>query len=73
MVGGCVHKRKKANRRRKRWCRQRSCVTPTESTLNFFGLPTHRRAGPVGHEGLREWVRAGEGRWRRKSEKFVIF
>lgn len=31
----------------------------------LFGLPTYSQAGP-GRKGLRGWVRAGEGRWRRK-------
>ncbi len=49
--------------------RQRSYITPPGSTQNFFGLPTYSQAG-LRHKRLRE---TGEGRWRRKSEKFVIF
>lgn len=41
----------------------------TRIHTELYGLPTYSQAG-LGHEGLREWVRAGAGR---KSDKFVIF
>lgn len=37
----------------------------TRMHTELFGLPTYSQAG-LGREGLREWVRAGEGRWRRE-------
>ena len=42
----------------------------TRIQTELFCLPTYSQAS-LGHEGLRERVRAGEGRWRWK--KFVIF
>ncbi len=33
----------------------------TRIHTKLFGLPTYSQAG-LGHKGLREWVRVGEGR-----------
>lgn len=44
----------------------------TRIHTELFGLPTYSQAS-LGREGLRECVREAEGRWRSKSEKFVIF
>lgn len=70
--GGCVEDWETQEERK---CREEKMVkaeelrNTTRIHTELFGLPTYSQAGP-GHEGLREWVRAGAG-W--KIEKFVIF
>lgn len=67
-----VEKQKDASEEEERKPGEETTVK-AEELRNATRIWTSLACLPTVMQGLREWVRAGEGIWRRKNERFVIF